>query len=485
MIDVDAQLPDAGPMTGDSGTDGGGASACGTTGRVGGLCRAGACMEGLECIQEFAVSGAQLTLRNAFGYPQAEATDATNETFREVETPNPANDIPITFANGSLCTEQCDVSADTDMCGSCARCSQNIGEDNLGVPVWLFFQTADRAYGEDTGICRGTCTFDPATNGGCPTGYSCDPLTNLCFESCRNSAQCNGTIVITEENNFAGWVVPDTGVSCSTTTGRCEWENAATATVGEACDATTDCAADIGLCLRGGTCAEAQCATASDTTAEGVCDGGRGICLPFGGNDGSLCVDGCAATTDCQPGNTCVPLQDTSGNPINVGGFMGYCFPLCGGEDNLTCRAGEACELEPATGGEVPTGTCRPTCDPAATPGTCETGETCVAVEGETYGFCETLGGTCGDSTDCFLDQVCTADIVSSDLGRCVDPCEDGMCTPDTDVCQPNVAASGTLAGLCTTPCTMATQATDCGADRVCRVAAGADTGSCVRRPPA
>lgn len=482
MVPPDA--PDGGPVV------------CGSIGRVGGACRVGACLDSLTCLEEIRISGAQLTARNAFEIGQAEPEDPTAEnpeTFVAVETPDPADDIPVTFANGSLCTEQCDSAADTDMCGSCARCSTQLGNDVIGVPVFAFFPAADRAYGTDTGICRSICEFDVDGRGGCPDGYTCDAFTNLCLESCRNDAQCNGTLVITEEGEYGTWIVPDGGRTCNATTGRCDWTQAETETVGVACDRPTDCAEDVGVCLRGGTCAETQCFTASDTDATtGICDGGTGVCLPAGGADGSVCVQGCASSDDCNPGNACNPLIGADG-PITVGTFTGYCIGFCDTVDSSTATftdrlancgthdgVVEQCDMPEATADDMdPDGTCRPTCDPDGTPTGCEADELCEAVTGTDYGFCRLLNSFCFEQGDCFGGQVCDNPTGVSTFGRCVDPCDPAADPADCtapDVC----VASGTLTGLCATPCTAATSTTACGTGRICQVPAGMTDGFCV-----
>ncbi|UJR79842.1 hypothetical protein [Sandaracinus amylolyticus] len=500
-IVIDAAFGDGGVGDGsvgsDSGSDGG-APACGTTGRVGGLCRAGACMEGLDCVMEFRDrSGAQLSSAT-FSIPQADPEDATNETFAERATAVPADYIPLTFATGSLCTEQCDLSAATDSCGSCARCNEGIGYNPLaaiGVGLGSFFETLQ--FGDATGLCRGTCTFDPETNGGCPAGYTCDAFTNLCLEACRNDAQCNGTIVIAESGNIATWIVPDGGQTCNATTGRCEWTNAATETVGTTCDSTSDCTADIGVCLSGGTCAETQCNTegAGTDPETFACDNGRGICIGTpDSNNGAICIQGCTTSDQCNPGSACIPLGETRGD------FSGYCLGICdpnstGASDPaIVCGNDEQCDLPAATAEEPdPTGRCRATCDPAAAETGCEAGEFCEAVAGTTpaYGFCRALDSFCfansrtGDTgaDQCYEGQVCTGLLVQTDAGRCIDACTTGSCTTAGEVCVED--DTNPLDGLCAVACTMLNQATTCGADRVCRVATGATDGFCVRRPPA
>lgn len=497
----DAEVGDSGPPP--DAPDGGMVSrACGTPGRTGGVCRAMACLDGLECFAEFTAGGAPegATVRNTFGIGQAESADPENETFNAVTPPVPADDVPLTFATNSLCSEQCDTTAETDTCAECASCSGSIGNDVLGIGPWVFIQTADRAFGIDTGLCRGNCTFDPEGRGmGCPEGYTCDAFTNVCLEACQTDANCNAALVITEDGEYGSWIVPDGGRTCNMTTGRCDWAGPTPeAQVGDVCERPTDCGTDVGVCLRG-TCGETQCnnpALAPDTMSDFTCDGGRGICLGTGGNNGAVCIEGCNTAMDCNPGNACIPIT------MAAGPFTGYCFAICDtvdsaaltGEADLLfgCRTEEQCDMpDPDTDDGDPTtvedfdpdGVCRPTCDPAMAD-SCEAGQLCEVVEGSTpaYGFCRTLGDFCfpAGTESCFGGQVCDNILGASTFGRCVDPCTDTA----TDCTAPATCVDATgpedLRGLCAEPCT---SPTTCGTGRTCRIPAGTTAGFCVEMP--
>lgn len=510
-ICLDAAGEDGGMPPGDAGSDADREeipTGCGVAGRMGGLCRRSACLDGLTCITEFMSGTAQLNIRNTFAINQATPEDpADPTTFVTVTTPVPADDIPITYANGSLCTRQCDTGAATDSCGTCAKCSGQIGGDILGIGPFVFIDPAMRTYGTNTGICRPHCTFDPEGRGmGCPEGYTCDGFTNLCLEACRNDAQCNGTLVITEDGEYGTWVVPDGGRTCNMTTGRCDWTGPTPeARVGDVCEGPTDCGTDLGFCLRGGTCAEVQCNRmdlAPDTTMDGVCDGGNGICLGTGGNMGALCIDGCNTADDCNPGNACIPLLDASGAPQTIGSFSGYCLGICDTVDSGTltgepdtlfgCRADEQCDMpdpdvddgDPATEEDYdPDGTCRASCNPAATPSDCEADEICEAVSGTTYGFCRTLSTFCFQpgAEDCYDGQICNNVVGASTFGRCVAPCATAAdCTVGTATTCVDDTGPEDLRGLCVETCT---SPTTCGAGRTCRIPAGMTMGYCVEMP--
>lgn len=474
---TDADVPtDTGSMADRPDT---GTSTCGDVGRTGGLCRMGSCFMGLTCFEEFTDMGAQLTYRAAFNIDQAVEDPANPGTFLPVETPVPANDVPLTFTSDTLCSEPCNTSLPpaSDTCGACASCSDQVGND-LGFGVLPFLQDAQRLFGTDTGLCRPHCVFDAEGRGrGCPAGYSCDPFSNLCFEACVTDANCQSAIIITEEGELGTVQFPDSGRTCNMTTGRCDWTGDETAQVGDACESATDCLSDIGICLNGGTCGETQCATASDTMSDFSCDGGRGICLGTTGN-GSVCVEGCNTAADCNPGNACQALGGTQ----MPGGFSGYCLPGCNA--TTACRAEERCDIPE---GET-AGSCEAPCDPAATVSECETNEVCEAVAGSTpaYGFCRPVDGICFDSTACFNGQICNNETGASSYGRCVDPCTaDTDCTVgDATTCVTDTA--NPLAGLCVETCTAAADCNPAGVTtRTCRVPVGSTDGYCVEAPAA
>ncbi len=443
---------------------------CGDNGQVGGHCRApdNACTAGYPCQDEI-VPGE--SVRSIFGIEQGEPDPANPGYFREVTTPNPANDIPLAIATGGLCTAQCDgrigpptMAGAPDLdCTDCSSCSATIGQLGLFGTTSIFGTMG--MYGDNTGMCRADCIFNPATNGGCPSGYTCSAGENVCIEACSTDAECQFDLELTRQGLAVTTLDPANG-TCNATTGRCDWTPTGEPHVGDVCESSRDCAADVGLCLRGGTCAELQCNVMGSDTEAGTfnCDleGGtrNGICLGFGGNNGAICIQGCNAAADCNPGNTCIPLGTTAGR------FMGYCLGICDIELNdpdgsgplttdddeiFLCQAAERCDVAPSTPEEPdPSGTCRATC---TDDGDCDAGldERCEMVEGTTpaYGFCRVPDQVCspdGGDSDCYFDQVCDLLGVEGRLGLCVDACaDDGDCDAG-DECQVD-------RGVCRTPC--------------------------------
>lgn len=446
---------------------------CGDNGQVGGHCRApdNACTAGYPCQDELVGMTGMLTVRTTFGIEQGEP-DGTTGYFREVATPVPANDIPINIATGGFCTAECDGSLgpptmagapDLD-CTACSSCSATVGV--LGLFGTTSILGTDGPFGTNTGWCRADCVFDPATNGGCPTGYTCSAGENVCIEACTSDTQCQYELELTRVG-LAVTTLDTSRGTCNTTTGRCDWTRPAEGHVGDACESASDCTEDVGFCIRGGTCAELQCNRATDTEAGTFnCDleGGtrNGICLGFGGNNGAICIQGCNSASDCNPGNACLPLG------ASAGPYMGYCLGICDIELNdpdgtgpLTmaddelwqCQATQRCDVAPSTLAEPdPDGVCRDFCTTTAD---CDAGleEECEMVEGTSYGFCRVPDQICsvaGGDEDCYFDQVCDLVAFEGNLGLCVDRCTTDDDCDAGDECQVS-------RGVCRTPCDAAT----------------------------
>lgn len=437
---------------------------CGTAGRLGGACRDGSgatCETGAECQEELSgPTGEALTVATGLRIPQGEPDPDHVGFYRPVAVPDPANDIPMVAAPGGFCTQICDAAlsppttagaADMD-CSDCSTCSVQVSTIGL-LTTPTIYPAEMRRFGGNTGWCRADCRFDRRTNGGCPTGYTCSPSGNVCVEACTSDAECQFELV-PQRNGRAVTIVDPSRGTCDTTTGRCSWPAPASAHVGDTCESSSDCPADVGACLRGGTCAVYDCGadpTTDPTTFNCDFEGStaNGVCIGNGDHFGSVCLAGCNSAADCNPGNACIPLGRTAG------AFTGYCLGLCdtvmdGPSDVLwNCRSDERCDMPAATGSSPdPSGACRPFClDDAG----CDAArdERCAMVEGTTYGFCRVPDQICrvevGD-VDCHFDQVC--DLLGEDGpdGLCVDRCATGADCDAGDECD-------TVRGVCRTPC--------------------------------
>lgn len=504
VIDVDGGVSDTGP-TDDVPRDTPPRAdvppgVCGSIGIIGGHCRTGGTCNASTCQNELLVMGAPITLRNGFGIGQGMGPADANGFYTEIADAAsvPADDVPAPIATGSLCTQRCDVSAEEDPCGLCSTCDQSIGTTGL---LATYFLEADPPFGDNTGWCRADCTFDPATAGAtCPTAtgsmmdaHTCAPGSNTCVEGCINDNECRFELVETREGTFVSTIDRSAGApTCSPVTHRCEWTHASTESVGDTCERNSDCTEDVGLCLRGGTCGEYQCATDPTTVADpdggGVCDNGAGICIGNGGNAGSICIQGCVTTADCNPLSVCIPLEGVPGDGL-IGTYSGYCLGICDtrlddadGTGPLTatddrifmCRSGEQCDYPDQTADDLdPTGSCRIPCTTTADC-TGDEGNFCEIVPGSGspgYGFCRWTDQVCNYldlSDDCFNGQVCDLLALPENIGLCVDACTDATgsnpCPTAGDVCVPGTAAAPR--NVCRTPCTAGGPA--CGTGETC-----------------
>jgi hypothetical protein len=238
--------------------------------------------------------------------------------------------------------------------------------------------------------------FENASTGACPSGHTFDPGSLVCVEACQTDVECQLTLERTSAGELVSVLDASRG-TCSPTTGRCV-RGMGTEGVGRMCTGTEDCSVDVGVCWAGGTCAEFACASASDTSPSGICDGGRGICLGRAPDRATVCVEGCVTSTDCNPGNACIPFHDAMGMPLIVGGFAGSCQGLCSADDD--CSLGQHCDLLAAPGNE---GLCVEGCTSDAG---CEGGAACDIARGVCRTPCP-LGTECVVASEACLDGLC------------------------------------------------------------------------------
>lgn len=341
------------------------------------------------------VTNAFPTLSGAFGIAVGELDPDHPGFARVAAVPDAADAVPVPIADGTLCVRVCDVAesdARPDVCGACATCSTDVGTLGfLGLPDIL--PASDRTFGERTGWCRADCTFDPLTRGDCPAPQTCSPA-GICVESCVDDAECQTSILATWDGDRVS-VRDPSGPTCDATTGRCLSTRPSDHSVGDACADRWDCAADVGVCLAGGTCGELHCTDAADTEPTGLCDGGRGLCANWLDDGPAICLEGCTSDDDCASPQHCTEIGGL------VGGFTGVCSWLCDtvlsdpdGDGPLTsaddafveCRDGDRCDMPPTTA-ELPDpdGACRRVCTEDAD---CGPGTRCAIDSGATEGMC-------------------------------------------------------------------------------------------------
>lgn len=423
---------DSGPPTGDAGVDGGGDAGppppCNSVGRSGGLCRMGTqCVTGLTCMGELTAMGMPLTLGNIFNIQ--DGTLDTGAPYPEY-TPTGPSSVRINVTPGGLCSEGCSTDAMTDTCGSCSICNEDIGGSSsfgaVGISIRTFDLNSVIGAGED-GVCRARCNYDGgATNGGCPTGHTCDRFSNTCLESCLNDEMCNLSWGDSKVEGLVAIQLEGAPFTCNTTNGLCEWTGPATAAFGSECDSSADCASGTGLCYFG-RCTETSCSDATGMAAgPGSCPMDGAACFNAGGNNASFCLGLCNTAADCAPEHACDPLSSPVMDAMGTS-FPGACVGPC--ENNGQCQMDRRCDATVQRFADETLGICNEFCDPTGgttMPGavTCDAtlGEICEQVEGQTYGFCKSQNRLCPRNESCNGDQRCRQD--SNDgLGRCEDSC--------------------------------------------------------------
>lgn len=416
--DPDTGPPDAGPSFPEAGP-----IVCNTVGRSGGLCREGTqCLTGLDCVGS--------NLRPDLTLGLFEIPDGTEDPANPGEfLPGANSTVPISVAPGGLCSEGCSTTAATDTCGECSFCSDELGGPSalgaVGIDIDTFVDDTIIGAGQD-GVCRARCDFDPATNGGCPTGYTCDLLSNTCLEACVSDDQCNLDFGTSLSAGLVATRVPGAPYTCSATTGRCEWTTPAGAAFGSDCERDSDCVEDNGFCFAGH-CTVGHCAGSDTQLASGTaqCEPDGMQCVGFGGNAGSACLSLCDTADDCFADQACDPLN----NPIaDASGRMwpGACVLPCSSDGE--CQGSRVCDAGIQRFNDETLGLCVEFCDPAsgglAGAVACDTGEACVAIDGDAMGrgVCRAQDNICPVNGSCFDGQACR--IVGNDFnGRCEDAC--------------------------------------------------------------
>ncbi|TNF22460.1 MAG: hypothetical protein EP329_28565 [Deltaproteobacteria bacterium] len=304
--------------------------------------------------------------------------------------------------------------------------------------------------GASTGWVGGVCTESCAA-GTCASGGACVRLDDvlLCVPACAAATDCgdglvcNTTAAACLPDCRLGWACGD-GFACAADTGVCALENTVAATLGEPCDADSNCASGV-------------CAAAYD--ADGLTGWSDGMCIaPCGSADcgdasecvvldaAAWCVPACDALTACRSGYVCEPE-------------LGACLPDC--RLGWECGAALACDAT--------TGTCEPAplspVGSACTAGAdCATGICAEATDadgftGWTDGMCIGACGSelCGAATTCAVLEG-----AAWCLPDCSASCRTGyVCDPDYGACLPDCRLGwaclagyvcGETSGVCEAP---------------------------------
>ena len=338
---------------------------------------------------------------------------------------------------GSMCGDECNPNAATDECGECADCSEFSYLGRLRVPEFAVGPDGMALIAMD-GVCRPLCTPDPAGNGGCRTGYTCDIDRGICVGACQTDAQCNINGETLEADPAGEW-------TCNTTTGRCELEGTVGAAAGDACTADSECM-DNGQCLTGdaipdGFCTRLNCNAAGFECGTGeTCSlhglGGPSWCLPScmvgaepeadrlgAGGHGMGCDPGAACKWDGRSAEAtggCQPAEYNDITTPNIGGACETSADCYSPFGYGVCLAGGVCSMSNCTDsamGILPNVTTTLSiCDPAAN-------ELCVR-SGGTAEAPETLCIlTCDSATECAPGYACNTEILSGGMGVCWNSC--------------------------------------------------------------
>ncbi|HYC53676.1 MAG TPA: hypothetical protein VEL28_01885 [Candidatus Binatia bacterium] len=331
-------------------------------------------------------------------------------------------------ANGEPCDDDTNcTSGDTCMNGVCET-----------VPVDCSGFSSDPC---NPGICNegtGTCTTEPAEN-----NTLCDDGDNCTTDDVCTGGVCGGTPV--DCSTFADSC---NTAECNAGTGVCD---VTPVMDGTGCDDDDNCTT-TDVCTAG-TCGgtPVDCSGSTDQCNSGNCNVFSGLCEQIPVGNGTGCNDGLACTTtDVCTDGTC------GGTPVDCSGLddacnEGVCDPGTGGcetsphADGTPCEDGALCTL----GDECQAGVCvsGPPKDCSSLDESCKTG-TCNPANGECFGEAVPAGTPCNDGLACTVVDDCgsCADCagIPKDCSSAGDQCNDGVCDPDSGLCEASPVADPT-----------------------------------------
>jgi hypothetical protein len=222
---------------------------------------------------------------------------------------SPGRPLPVRFFPDGYCSVRCDAGRLNDECGTCARC---IPEGMAGSERFPLYFASSSYSGE--GVCRERCTPSPTSTGCSRPGYTCDPETGTCMESCVDDRQCQ--IVYEDVDGDGTPELVDRGepfpAYCDRTTGRCRTRGTLGARIGDRCIEDSDCA-DDGHCLKAPGATEGVCTQLGCRAAGFECPPGSACDLRNAGEGRSACLIPCEV--GAEDGTPAMRGSRTGGHP--------------------------------------------------------------------------------------------------------------------------------------------------------------------------
>ena len=324
------------------------------------------------------------------------------------------------------------------------------------------------------GSCLGTDGCDPASGMGCAMGAACVPVTGggICADSCTTDADCRAEYTCRAVTGFPGrsYCAPGCasdaectdGRVCNVALGTCapEFDEAQ---LGGQCNTRTGEGCVGGTCLAEGTAGYpgSYCAYQGCTVGDAASCPAGGVCSPTSDGRG-VCLDGCAADTDCRAAYACRPADPTNAASPTA------CVPACtGAMGECSARAMRVCNVGTGLcGAAFMAGNLGEPCASAAEcpGGRCHT----ETAEGWPAGTCALVGCRLsgeGPAVECPMGSTCVDDGSGyPEIGECLE-----SCTVATTSCRPGYACEpldiGGTDGVCRPGCA---SDGECASPRTC-----------------